>query len=173
MQLYIRIRGASVEEPLRVLKGFQRVKPAAGRIEEGQLPPGLSGAILHQRKKSARRRARGLHRFCRRQLECHPECRFQSGALAPCQADTKLPRIVPTCRSDALPSPCCPPSVSTSAGTQSRQTHPHRHVFKSRIPLRVQNMSRAIQHYQRRHASLERDAVLASQVEVRVVLPDV
>ncbi len=82
VQLYIRIRGASVEEPLRVLKGFQRVTPAARRIEEGHLPAGLSGAIVHQREKSARRRARGLHRVCRWQLNRHPERRFQGGALA-------------------------------------------------------------------------------------------
>ena len=41
VQLYIRIRGASVEEPLRVLKGFQRVNLQPGESKKVTFPLGF------------------------------------------------------------------------------------------------------------------------------------
>ena len=41
VQLYIRIRGASVEEPLRVLKGFQRVSLQPGESKKVTFPLGF------------------------------------------------------------------------------------------------------------------------------------
>jgi beta-glucosidase len=41
VQLYIRIRGASVEEPLRVLKGFQRVTLQPGESKKVTFPLGF------------------------------------------------------------------------------------------------------------------------------------
>jgi beta-glucosidase len=41
VQLYIRIRGASVEEPLRVLKGFERVSLQPGESKEVTFPLGF------------------------------------------------------------------------------------------------------------------------------------
>ena len=41
LQLYIRIRGASVEEPLRVLKGFQRVNLQPGESKKVTFPLGF------------------------------------------------------------------------------------------------------------------------------------
>jgi beta-glucosidase len=41
VQLYIRIRGASVEEPLRVLKGFERVSLEPGESKKVTFPLGF------------------------------------------------------------------------------------------------------------------------------------
>ena len=38
VQLYVRLRGTSVEEPMRVLKGFQRVALAAGETKKVTFP---------------------------------------------------------------------------------------------------------------------------------------
>ena len=43
VQLYIRIRGASVEEPLRVLKGFERVNLQPGESKKITFPLGFQG----------------------------------------------------------------------------------------------------------------------------------
>ena len=38
VQLYLRLRGASVEQPVRVLEGFRRVALAAGEAKEVRFP---------------------------------------------------------------------------------------------------------------------------------------
>ena len=68
VQLYIRNTEASVEQPVRELKGFARVTLAPGESQARRVPAGLRRIELLQRRDQAHRGADDLQHLGRRQL---------------------------------------------------------------------------------------------------------
>jgi hypothetical protein len=77
VQCYVRNLGASIEQPVRSLKGFERVTLGSWRIEAGQLPSGLQRTLLLQPGELSHHRSDPLHGLDRRQFAGQPGSHFE------------------------------------------------------------------------------------------------